>query len=70
MDIASIEVGQELVYLSIGPGGRYGPRIRVTRIDGRRVIGTVLDPMQNPWPVGSSFSGLPLSFRLPEDVPA
>lgn len=70
MDIASIEVGQELVHQSCVPWKEYGPRIRVTQIDGLRVIGTILDPMQAPWPVDSQFLGLARAFLLPEDVPA
>lgn len=70
MEIANIEVGQELVHRSPGPGGKYGPRIRVTQIDSPRITGIVLDPMQNPWPVDSQFLGVAVDFCLPENVPA
>lgn len=69
MDIADVEIGQELVCQSFKPWREYGPRIRVTSLDHPRVIGIVLDSMQNPWPVGSEFLGLAMNFCLPEDVP-
>jgi len=69
MDIADVKIGQELVHQSGKPWREYGPRIRVTSLDGPRVIGVVLDPMQNPWPVDSEFLGLANDFCLPEDVP-
>ncbi|HUW96429.1 MAG TPA: hypothetical protein VMW58_11640 [Anaerolineae bacterium] len=69
MDIADVEIGQELVYRSGQPWREWGPRIRVTSLDGPRVIGVVLDPMWNPWPVDSEFLGLATCFCLPGDGP-
>ncbi len=69
MNIADVEVGQELVYLTVLNKLDYGPRIRVTQIDDYRIIGVVLQPMSGPWPVGSQFLGCVGNFHLPEDVP-
>jgi len=69
MGIADVEIGQELVYLTVFHKLDYGPHIRVTQIDGPRIIGVVLHPMSGPWPTGSQFLGLAANFRLPEDVP-
>lgn len=69
MDIADVKIGQELVYLTVFNKLDYGPRIRVTQIDGPRVVGIVLHPMSGPWPTDSPFLGLAMDFRLPEDVP-
>ncbi len=42
---------------------------RIQWVPRDRIIGIVLDPMGQPWPVDSQFLGLVTHFGLPVDTP-